>query len=198
MADQGRQYAYGGMVDTTAFVSLSLFCKFLLSYYFCYLLIFMNNCMTKYLRILVLMVISGVVLSSCKKKASPQEVALNFMHAIQESNFDLARDYATRESQQVIQLYSFFDARRNDSERDKIKKAGIEVIDAQENGDKATVTVLNSSSKQKENLQLVKENGQWKISLSLESIIPNYSTPVTPAMDSASMMQADTSAIPVN
>jgi hypothetical protein len=158
----------------------------------------MNNCMTKYLRFLFLMVISGVVLSSCKKKASPQEVALNFMHAIQESNFDLARDYATRESQQVIQLYSFFDARRNDSERDKIKKAGIEVIDAQENGDKATVTVLNSSSKQKENLQLVKENGQWKISLSLESIIPNYSTPVTPAMDSASMMQQDTTGIPVN
>jgi hypothetical protein len=152
--------------------------------------------MTKYLRILVLMLISGVVLSSCKKRASPQEVALNFMHAIQESNFDLARDYATRESQQVIQLYSFFDARRNDVERDKIKKAGIEVVDAQENGDKATVTVLNSSSKQKERLQLVKENGQWKISLTFESIIPNYMPPATPAMDSASIMQQDSLAAP--
>lgn len=147
--------------------------------------------MTKYLRILILAFLSGLVLSGCKKRASPQEVALNFMHAIQESNFDLARDYATRESQQVIQLYSFFDARRNDTERDKIKKAGIEVVETEENGDKATVTVLNSSSKQKERLQLVKENGQWKISLTFESIIPNYVPPASP-LDSASMLPQDT------
>jgi len=148
--------------------------------------------MTSYLRILTLALLFGTVLSSCKKRASPQEVALNFMHAIQESNFDLARDYATKESQQVIQLYSFFDARRNDSERDKIKKAGIKVIETEENGDKATVTVLNSSSQQKERLQLVKENGRWKISLTFESIIPNYLPPASAPLDSTSMPPQDT------
>lgn len=148
--------------------------------------------MTSYLRILTLVLLFGTVLSSCKKRASPQEVALNFMHAIQDSNFDLARDYATKESQQVIQLYSFFDARRNDSERDKIKKAGIKVIETEENGDKATVTVLNSSSKQKERLQLVKENGRWKISLTFESIIPNYLPPASAPLDSADMLPQDT------
>jgi len=148
--------------------------------------------MTSYLRILTLALLFGTVLSSCKKRASPQEVALNFMHAIQESNFDLARDYATKESQQVIQLYSFFDARRNDSERDKIKKAGIKVIETEENGDKATVTVLNSSSQQKERLQLVKENGRWKISLTFESIIPNYLPPPSAPLDSANMQPQDT------
>lgn len=148
--------------------------------------------MTSYLRILTLALLFGTVLSSCKKRASPQEVALNFMHAIQESNFDLARDYATKESQQVIQLYSFFDARRNDSERDKIKKAGIKVIETEENGDKATVTVLNSSSQQKERLQLVKENGRWKISLTFESIIPNYLPPPSAPLDSTNMQSQDT------
>ncbi|PSL24889.1 DUF4878 domain-containing protein [Chitinophaga ginsengisoli] len=148
--------------------------------------------MTSYLRILTLALLFGTVLSSCKKRASPQEVALNFMHAIQESNFDLARDYATKESQQVIQLYSFFDARRNDSERDKIKKAGIKVIETEENGDKATVTVLNSSSQQKERLQLVKENGRWKISLTFESIIPNYLPPSSAPLDSTNMQPQDT------
>jgi hypothetical protein len=143
--------------------------------------------MTNYLRTLSMALFFGTVLGGCRKHAAPQEVALSFMHAIQESNFDLARDYATKESQQVIQLYSFFDARRNNTERDKIKKAGIEVVDTEENGDKATVTVLNSSSKQKERLQLVKENGQWKISLTFESIIPNY-LPATPSMDSSSTM----------
>lgn len=146
--------------------------------------------MTIYLRILTLAFISGILLYSCQKRAAPQEVALEFMHAIQESNFDLAREYATKESQQVIQLYSFFDARRNDTEREKIKKAHIEVIEAKENGDKATVTVLNSSSKQKEMLQLVKENGQWKISLTFESIIPNYIPPAT--FDSSTMTPPDT------
>ncbi|QHS59492.1 DUF4878 domain-containing protein [Chitinophaga agri] len=153
----------------------------------------MNNCMTSYLRILTLVIFFGTVLGSCKKSASPQEVALNFMHAIQESNFDLARDYATKESQQVIQLYSFFDARRNDSEREKIKKAGIKVIETEENGDKATVTVLNSSSQQKERLQLVKENGRWKISLTFESIIPNYLPPASAPLDST-MLPQDTAA----
>src|SRR4051812_329263 len=156
----------------------------------------MNNCMTNYLRILNLALLFGTVLGGCKKQAAPQEVALNFMHAIQESNFDLARDYATKESQQVIQLYSFFDARRNDSERNKIKKAGIEVIETEENGDKATVTVLNSSSKQKERLQLVKENGQWKISLTFESIIPNYMPPATPLDSSESILQQDSLVMP--
>jgi hypothetical protein len=154
--------------------------------------------MTSYLRILTLALLFGTVLSSCKKRASPQEVALNFMHAIQESNFDLARDYATKESQQVIQLYSFFDARRNDSERDKIKKAGIKVIETEENGDKATVTVLNSSSQQKERLQLVKENGRWKISLTFESIIPNYLPPSSAPLDSTNMQSQDTtSTLPI-
>jgi hypothetical protein len=148
--------------------------------------------MTSYLRILTLALLFSTVLSSCKKRASPQEVALNFMHAIQDSNFDLARDYATKESQQVIQLYSFFDARRNDSERDKIKKAGIKVIETEENGDKATVTVLNSSSKQKERLQLVKENGRWKISLTFESIIPNYLPPASAPLDSVELLPQDT------
>jgi hypothetical protein len=154
--------------------------------------------MTSYLRILTLAILFGTVLSSCKKRASPQEVALNFMHAIQDSNFDLARDYATKESQQVIQLYSFFDARRNDSERDKIKKAGIKVIETEENGDKATVTVLNSSSQQKERLQLVKENGRWKISLTFESIIPNYLPPTSAPLDSTNMPPQDSmSPLPV-
>jgi hypothetical protein len=152
--------------------------------------------MNNYLRILNLALLFGTVLSGCKKHAAPQEVALNFMHAIQDSNFDLARDYATKESQQVIQLYSFFDARRNDSERNKIKKAGIEVIDTEESGDKATVTVLNSSSKQKERLQLVKENGQWKISLTFESIIPNYMPPATPLDSSESILQQDSLVMP--
>lgn len=155
----------------------------------------MNNCMTTYLRILTL-ALFGTVLSSCTKRASPQEVALDFMHAIQDSNFDLARDYATKESQQVIQLYSFFDARRNNTERDKIKKANIEVVDTQENGDKATVTVLNSSSKQKEMLQLIKENGQWKISLTFESIIPNYIPPASAPFDSGTNLKPDTLALP--
>jgi hypothetical protein len=152
--------------------------------------------MTNYLRILILALLFGTVLSGCKKHAAPQEVALSFMHAIQESNFDLARDYATKESQQVIQLYSFFDARRNNTERDKIKKAGIEVIGTEENGDKATVTVLNSSSKQKERLQLVKENGQWKISLTFESIIPNYMPPATPLDSNSTILQQDSVVMP--
>ncbi|WP_343703611.1 DUF4878 domain-containing protein [Chitinophaga sp.] len=149
--------------------------------------------MSYYRRIVYMVCVSGaIIFSSCKKRPEPQEVALEFMHAIQESNFERAKEYATKESQQVILLYSIFDGKRNENEREKIKNAQLEVVDHKEEGDKATVTILNSSASQQETLQLVKESGQWKISLTLESILPTYVAPgtmdmnnMTPATDSS-------------
>ncbi len=135
--------------------------------------------MSYYRRFIYLMCVSGLALSSCKKKPEPQEVALEFMHAIQESNFERAKEYATKESQQVILLYSIFDGKRNENEKEKIKNAKLEVINQKEDGDKATVTILNSSVSSQETLQLVKEGGQWKISLTLESILPTSVPPGT-------------------
>lgn len=131
---------------------------------------------------------SGLALSisSCKKKPEPQEVALEFMHAIQESNFERAKEYATKESQSVILLYSIFDGKRNENEREKIKNAKLKVVNHDEEGDKATVTILNSSVSSQETLHLVKEDGQWKISLTLESILPTSVPPGTMDMNSMS------------
>jgi hypothetical protein len=139
------------------------------------------------------MCVSGIFLTGCKKRPEPQEVALEFMHAIQESNFERAKEFATKESQQVILLYSIFDGKRNENEREKIKNAKLEVVNHQENGDKATVTILNSSASQQETLQLVKESGEWKISLTLESILPTYVAPGTMDMNSMAPQATDSS-----
>jgi hypothetical protein len=149
--------------------------------------------MSYYRRIVYLMCVSGIFLTSCKKRPEPQEVALEFMHAIQESNFERAKEFATKESQQVILLYSIFDGKRNENEREKIKNAKLEVVNHQEDGDKATVTILNSSASQQETLQLVKESGQWKISLTLESILPTYVAPGTMDMNSMAPQTTDSS-----
>lgn len=134
--------------------------------------------MSYYRRVVLLVCISGLFFTvSCKKKPEPQDVALQFMHAIQESNFEQAKEYATKESQQVILLYSIFDNKRNETEKEKIKNAKLKVVDHTEDGDKATVTILNSSASQQETLQLVKEGGNWKISLTLESILPTSVVP---------------------
>lgn len=139
--------------------------------------------------------VSGaIIFSGCKKRPEPQEVALEFMHAIQESNFERAKEYATKESQQVILLYSIFDGKRNENEREKIKNAQLEVVDHKEDGDKATVTILNSSASQQETLQLVKESGQWKISLTLESILPTYVAPGAMDMKNMAPPATDSSA----
>lgn len=140
-----------------------------------------------------MMCVSGIFLTGCKKRPEPQEVALEFMHAIQESNFERAKEFATKESQQVILLYSIFDGKRNENEREKIKNAKLEVVNHQENGDKATVTILNSSASQQETLQLVKESGEWKISLTLESILPTYVAPGTMDMNSMAPQATDSS-----
>ncbi|MBO9153856.1 DUF4878 domain-containing protein [Chitinophaga sp. MAH-28] len=139
------------------------------------------------------MCVSGIFLTGCKKRPEPQEVALEFMHAIQASNFERAKEFATKESQQVILLYSIFDGKRNENEREKIKNAKLEVVNHQENGDKATVTILNSSASQQETLQLVKESGQWKISLTLESILPTYVAPGSMDMNSMAPQNTDSS-----
>ncbi|ATL48517.1 hypothetical protein COR50_15855 [Chitinophaga caeni] len=150
--------------------------------------------MSFYRRIVTVACISTVVfLSGCNKHPEPNEVTLSFMHAIQNSNFDAAKDYATKESAQVIDLYAIFDQRRKEGEREKIKNAQINVVNVQvnETNDHASVTVLNSSVGKEETLQLVKENGQWKISLTLESIIPNFvQESNTPMSDSAMMMDS--------
>nr|WP_317197080.1 DUF4878 domain-containing protein [Chitinophaga chungangae] len=149
--------------------------------------------MSYYRRIVYLMCVSGIFLTGCKKRPEPQEVALEFMHAIQASNFERAKEFATKESQQVILLYSIFDGKRNENEREKIKNAKLEVVNHQENGDKATVTILNSSASQQETLQLVKESGQWKISLTLESILPTYVAPGSMDMNSMAPQNTDSS-----
>lgn len=149
--------------------------------------------MSYYRRIVYLMCVSGIFLTGCKKRPEPQEVALEFMHAIQESNFERAKEFATKESQQVILLYSIFDGKRNENEREKIKNAKLEVVNHQENGDKATVTILNSSASQQETLQLVKESGEWKISLTLESILPTYVAPGAMDMNSMAPQATDSS-----
>ncbi|WP_333864418.1 DUF4878 domain-containing protein [Chitinophaga sp.] len=153
--------------------------------------------MSYYRRFLYLMCVSGLALSisSCKKKPEPQEVALEFMHAIQESNFERAKEYATKESQSVILLYSIFDGKRNENEREKIKNAKLKVVNQNEDGDKATVTILNSSVSSQETLLLVKEDGQWKISLTLESILPTSVPPGTMDMNSMPPELLDTANI---
>ncbi|RAJ06863.1 uncharacterized protein DUF4878 [Chitinophaga skermanii] len=152
--------------------------------------------MSYYRRIVTIVCITGVVLmTGCKKHPEPNEVALNFMHAIQNSNFEAAKEYSTKESVQVITLYSIFDQRRKEGEREKIKNAKIDVVDVKINDaqDHASVTVLNSSVGKEETLQLVKESGQWKISLTLESIIPNYVPEAT--SDSTSVISVDSTGL---
>lgn len=153
--------------------------------------------MSYYRRFLYLMCVSGLALSisSCKKKPEPQEVALEFMHAIQESNFERAKEYATKESQSVILLYSIFDGKRNENEREKIKNAKLKVVNQKEDGEKATVTILNSSVSSQETLLLVKEDGQWKISLTLESILPTSVPPGTMDLNSMPPVPVDTTTI---
>jgi hypothetical protein len=144
--------------------------------------------MSYYRRLVLLFgIFFGLLIAGCQKQTKPDEVALDFMHAIQQSNFEQAKEYATKESHQVITLYSIFDGRRTEDEREKIKHAEIKVLDTKEDGDKATVTILNSSAKQEETLQLIKESGKWKISLTFESIIPNFPPPGS--MDSTSIEQ---------
>ena len=115
-----------------------------------------------------------LIVVSCSSN-SPKSVAVNFFEAISEGDFETAKKYGDTATNSLFDLVLAFGADKMKEEIEKNKdKVKFEVTDEEIDGDEAKVTVksteLESGKEETSIVQLKKIDGEWKVSMSKESL----------------------------
>ncbi|HUX84067.1 MAG TPA: hypothetical protein VMV20_02455 [Chitinophagaceae bacterium] len=110
--------------------------------------------------------------SGCQSGPGPKEVATNFLQAVLKSNYTQAKQYATKDSEPLLNALASLTGSLPSAERDKIEHSRITIRDVQMKGDLAMVTYVNSAEDKSETLNLKKENGQWKVAFTKDYVLP--------------------------
>jgi len=115
-----------------------------------------------------------LLLASCGNAApanDPGSVAKAFLERLQKMDFDGAKALATKDGQKVLSMMQGFLAMADEEQKKKMNEEGeqgtITIGSVDEQGDKATV-VYSMGDKKDQPLELVKENGQWKVNFQKE------------------------------
>ncbi len=127
---------------------------------------------------LFLIAVMAFVLSSCGGASSPEQVATDFYKAYCAADFEKAGNYSTESTKQLL---TFVTAMMEAADLDQMKASKPEItVDettVSEDGNTATVKLSitgmydytnHELSKEavKEDCNLVKENGKWKVNMS--------------------------------
>jgi hypothetical protein len=100
----------------------------------------------------------------------PSSVAKAFMERLQKLDFDGAKQLATEDGQKVLSMLQGLMAMADQKEKDKYAKeeqGEVKIISVDDKGDKAIVT-YSAGGKENAPLELLKENGQWKVNFQKE------------------------------
>jgi len=103
----------------------------------------------------------------------PKTVAKNFFEALNILDIDEAAKYATRESQSILALRKIglsMVAINMDSLKREMANQKIEYSEPKIEGDAGTITII-TDGKEKTDLKLKKEDGQWKVACDLNSLM---------------------------
>lgn len=111
----------------------------------------------------LLAIIFTVALTSCSKN-SPEAVADKFLTSFYHMEYDKAREVATEDAKELVNLMEQFAMQQPDSVKQNAKKIKIDIIEVKEDGDKATAKYSVSTEPGEQTLRLVKQNGQWLVS----------------------------------
>lgn len=104
-----------------------------------------------------------ITMMGCKGGSSdPKGVLTSFFDALSKKDIKGAKQYATKESEGMLQLMEMGMNAGGDKE-DKFNKADLEIGSATITGDKATIPVKNKKSGETTNYTLKKEGGSWKV-----------------------------------
>lgn len=146
--------------------------------------------MKKLIFLLSLLLAVSLVMESCNH-SSPKVTAKKFLEAVKNNNYEEAKKYATKDSEQMLNMLSSFSSVMPQSYKDKMRNSHIDIKDVQEKDGIATVTYVNSEEKKEETLQLKKVEGKWKVVLSKDNMMPDVNS--MPGADSTMMMPLDSS-----
>jgi len=114
----------------------------------------------------VLALVTGLFVS-CGAQG-PEKVAVNFMEAVGNMDFEKAGEYTTEEGKQLMIMMSSMAEQVEESEAAQIKPGSIKVVSSSIDGDKATVVL--SLDGEENSLAMKKVDGAWKVDLSKEDL----------------------------
>lgn len=158
--------------------------------------------MKKLLLSLTAVMIFAIGMTSCNSD-SPKASADKFLTGLLHYDYEAAKSVSTEETKKMIDLMAQFSAMMPDSIKQAAKKTKVNIKDAKEEGEKATVTYTTSDDPQEKKLNLVKQDGKWLVQYSkmdqmgegenAEMTAPPADEPV--AADSAATAPVDGTAV---
>ena len=109
--------------------------------------------------------ITLIALSGCKSDAGdPKNVLMSFMEALGKGDIDIAKKYATKDSEAMLSMMEMAMKMAPDSSKDNsFNTDKMEFNDATITGDKATVPVKDKTSGETTVFTLKKEGSGWKV-----------------------------------
>ena len=108
-----------------------------------------------------------VFLISCGGGDSPKSVAEHFLKALNKMDYETAKKYGTEDTGRLLDMISGFAKMSPDSaNEEKSFDIKTEKID----GDKATVTYVQSGEVSEQTLDLIKIDGKWKVAMTKDSM----------------------------
>ncbi len=103
------------------------------------------------------------VLAGCSK--GPDSVAIKFLDSFADGDFKGAAEYASKDAKPLFAMLEAMPAgEKSDNE---LKGASFEIVDTKVSGDtaKVKVKVSKGGKSETEDLDLVKEDGEWKVAV---------------------------------
>ncbi len=123
--------------------------------------------------IVAALVLSTAIFVGCKGGASgdPKAVLSEFFDALSKKDMTAARKLATAESKSMLDLMEMGMKTEGSKGLDKYDKSKMEFGEVKIDGDKATVSVKETTSGETVNYPLKKEDGGWKVAFDKSSLM---------------------------
>ncbi|MGH2643253.1 MAG: NTF2-like N-terminal transpeptidase domain-containing protein [Chitinophagaceae bacterium] len=156
--------------------------------------------MNRFTRFLMSSLLIASIFTGCKKSPGPDQVAMEFLTAIQQSDYTQAKNYATDDSKAMLDALSSFQKMLPASSQEKIKNEKFNIRSVEIKDSFAIVTYDSNMDTTGKILKLKRENGLWKVAFTKETILPELNKPLnendsTLMTPDSSLLQNDSSGI---
>lgn len=132
---------------------------------------------------------AALLLASCQhsQKADPTRTALAFLTAIQNSDYQQAQQFATRDSKSLLEALASFQKmlpdtslKRFQSQQFQVRQVALQV-DTLAKDTLAVVTYVSNIDTSEKSLKLRMQDGQWKVAFTRENVLPNLNKSQMPS-----------------
>lgn len=118
---------------------------------------------------LIMIAAASFMLAACGGSSEgPEAVAKKFITHVNNLEFDQAKAYGTKSTNDILDMISGLAGAMGDE--GKPEDTSFEIIEVKEEGDTATVVYQNASAEEPETLSLVKQDGKWLVDINKEDM----------------------------